>query len=108
MSARRLFVLMAHEPAAGAAVRPVGVLGLDDGESYVSWLPYEPGAESWRERVTATEIPLARAVQRWLATADGISSDIVEVTPPEADDLITAVEATVDLLMAAQLADEVS
>jgi hypothetical protein len=108
MSARRLFVLMTHEPAAGAAVRPVGVLGLDDGECRISWLPYEPGAELWRERVTATEVPLARAVRRWLATADGISSDIVEVTPPETDDLITAVEATVDLLLAAHPSDEAS
>lgn len=108
MSGRRLFVLMTHEPGAGAAVRPVGVLGLDDGESFVSWVPYESGAELWRERLTATTVPLVRAIDRWIATADGISSDIVEVTPPETDDLITAVEATVDLLLAAEFSDGAS
>ncbi|MGH3452519.1 MAG: hypothetical protein ACRDQW_17820 [Haloechinothrix sp.] len=65
MSQRRVYVLMTHEPAAGAAVRPVGVLGLEDGESYVSWMPYEPGAELWRERLTATLVPVDRAVRRW-------------------------------------------
>lgn len=99
---------MSLDPAAGVAVRPVGVLGLDDGESFVSWVPYEPGAEPWRERLAATTVPIVRAIDRWLATADGISSDIVEVTPPETDDLITAVEATVDLLLAAELSDEAS
>lgn len=108
MNARRLFVLMTHEPGAGAALRPVGVMGLDDGESHVSWLPYEPGAELWRERLTAATVPLARAIERWLVTADGISSDVIEVTPPETEDLITAVEATVDLLLADQLSGEAS
>lgn len=100
MSSRRLFVLLAHDSATGAATAVVGVLGVDEGLHHVSWVPYRPEAEGWRQRLTATTAAVARAVEAWLELADGVSWDIEEIEGHGSPDLHGDVEAAVDEVLA--------
>ena len=102
---RRVFVLLAHDPATGWASAPVGALGLPGdwtrgGEQHLSWVPYHRLGEPWRQRVGATSAPLAQAVGEWASAADGVGWDLVEVDPPASPDLRGAVEAVVDEILA--------
>lgn len=105
----RVFVLLAHDPATGWASAPVGALGLastegpSGEEAHVSWVPYHRLGGPWRQRVSATSVPLAQAVGEWAASADGVGWDLAEVDPPPSPDLRGAVEAVVDEILAAAL-----
>lgn len=98
---RRLFVLLAYDPAAGWAAAPVGALGADDdGQTAVSFIPYEPRADGWRDRIASCPGPLGQAVEDWEGAADGISWGLVEWDAPAgAADLRGAVEGLVDDLL---------
>ena len=103
----RLFVLMAHDPETGFASAAVGVLGVAEGEgeaheeSVVSWLPFAPAdASGWMARLAEASLPVAEAVDVWLASANGVSWDLVELDPASAAcELRGAVELEVDDLM---------
>lgn len=95
----RLFVLTAHDPATGWASALVGVLGVDDRGHHLSWVPYQPGAEPWRQRVATTTVTMTDAVGEWVELADGISWDLVEIEA-SGRDLHGDVEAAVDELLA--------
>jgi hypothetical protein len=96
---RRVFVLLAHDSATGMATRPVGAIGLEDGDHYQSLLAHDPAGEAWRERLALVEAPLAEAVDAWLE-AGGVAMDLAEVPPPVSPDLAGAVELVVDELLA--------
>jgi hypothetical protein len=101
VNARRVFLLLGHDPAVGLAVRPAGVLGLEPDGFHASFIPYEPAADSWRDRILMASVSPAEAVEEWLGTADGVAFDILEMPPPDgAPDLRTAVESVVDGLLA--------
>ena len=100
MSAPRAFVLLGLDPSLGLAVRPVGVLGVEPGGFHVSFIPYEPAVDPWRDRILTAEVGPAQAVEFWLESADGIAFDILEVPVPHAPDLRAAVESVVDELLA--------
>ena len=103
----RMYVLMAHDPATGWASAVVGVLGLmppesvdDDLDRYVSWIPLRDATGGWPERIAAVpdSVLMAEAVEEWLALADGISWDLVELEAPTSPDLRGSVETTIDEL----------
>lgn len=97
---RRVFVLLAHDPATGMAVAPAGVLGLEAGEHVLSWVPYAEAAEWWRHRLATTTADMATAVEAWLESADGVTWDLVELAPASTADLRGDVEAAADELLA--------
>lgn len=104
---RRTFVLLALDPATGAATRMVAVAGTEgpgpDGRSAeaLSWVPLEfVAAGVWRERLASATAPLAEALAHWAEAADGIASDVVEVDAPPSPDLAGAVEALMDEILA--------
>jgi hypothetical protein len=108
---RRVFYLMGHSPETGAATVIVGALGIEgpaaDGswESRVSWLPmvYEK-AEGWQTSVREGGEDgglTGPMVDEWVATANGITREIVEVELPSAPTLTLAVTALVDGVLAA-------
>ena len=96
---RRVFVLLAHDPATGLATRPVGAIGLEDGRHYASLLAHVPAGEAWRERLALVDVPLAEAVEVWLDAAGGVALDLAEVPTPASPDLAGAVEIVVDELL---------
>ena len=96
---RRVFVLLAHDPATGLATCPVGALGLEGDRHYTSLIAYVPAEEAWRERLALVDVPLAEAVEVWL-DAGGVAMDLAEVPAPASPDLAGAVEIVVDELLA--------
>lgn len=100
-----LWVLLVGDPATGAATRPVGVLGATDTDHHVSWLPLEPAATPWRERLAApSRLPMARRVAFWAEHANGLTLDLAPVeADPASGSLRDAVEGAVDDLLAALL-----
>jgi hypothetical protein len=96
----RVFVLLGLDPSLGLAVRPVGVLGVEPGGFHVSFVPYEPAVDAWRDRILTAEVGPVQALESWLESADGVAFDILEVSPPDSPDLRTAVESVVDELLA--------
>lgn len=97
---RRVFVLLAHDPATGLATRPVGALGLEGDRHYESWLPHEAAGEVWRERLARVGVPVPEALDSWRETADGVAVDLAEVDAPPSPELAGAVELVVDELLA--------
>jgi len=101
MSNRRLFVLLAHDAQTGCATTAVAVLGVAGDLHYASWVPYESGAEGWRQRLMATTAPMPDAVEAWLELADGVGWDLEEIGPAGSPDLHGDVEVALDELLAA-------
>lgn len=97
---RRLYVLLGHDPQTGAATTAVAVVGVVEADHCVSWVPYEPAAEPWRQRLGDTTAGLAEALEVWADNADGISCDVVELEPAGSPDLRGDVEAALDELLA--------
>lgn len=98
---RRVFVLLAHDPATGCATAPVAVVGVEpDGASFVSWLPHQELGQGWRATMAATTAPLAEALEVWLGGADGVAADVVELEAPASPNLRGSVEAVIDHVMA--------
>lgn len=102
MSIRRLFVLLGHDPATGAATAVAAVAGVEADRLAVSWMPYEPAAEPWRQRLGATTVTPAEALAVWALAADGISWDVAELESAGSPDLRGDVEAALDELLAAR------
>jgi hypothetical protein len=97
----RIFVLLAHDPATGAATVPVGALGIAGTDHHISWMPYQPAGDRWRERVASTTVPLTEAVDAWAEMADGITWDLSSFeTRGAIAGLTAAVEAVLDDLLA--------
>lgn len=95
-----VYVLLTLDPATGVATHPVGAVGLVEGRHYLSWVPLDPAADSWRERLnpTAGAASVRDRVAYWLEHANGITLDIQPIDP-HASDLPGAVEAAVDQLL---------
>lgn len=98
----RLWVLLAADPASGAATRPVGVLGVAGEAWHVSWLPLEPAAVVWQERLAVpSSVPMPERVAFWTEYANGVTVDLAPFdTDPASDGLCDAVERAVDVLLA--------
>ncbi|HET7486490.1 MAG TPA: hypothetical protein VFJ85_01080 [Acidimicrobiales bacterium] len=96
---RRIWALLAREPATGWASSLAGVLGVEGGQHHLSWLSYAPAAEQWRARVAAITAPLASAVEEWAELADGVSWALVELEAPGTADLRGDVELAFDELV---------
>jgi hypothetical protein len=97
---RRVFVLLAHDPATGAATAPAGVVGMEGGRVELSWVPYAPAAEPWRSRVAEATSPLSEAIEGWAELADGVSWELAELEPAGSADLRGDVEIALDELLA--------
>lgn len=97
---RRAWALLAHDPATGAATRPVAVLAVEGADSVVSWVPLEhvAGAD-WRARLASADP--AGNVDTWVEGANGVVWDLVELTPPGTPDLRGDAEALLDDFLAA-------
>jgi hypothetical protein len=98
----RTYVLLAWHPQVGAAVAPVGVLGIDERpvaipKTYIAWVPltYDT-AQPWRDRLAEPPSPSQIAI--WLE--EGGATQLEEVDPPEATRLPDTVEAVLDQLLA--------
>ncbi len=98
---RRLYVLLGHDPQTGAATAITAVVGIEADDHCVSWVPHEPAAEPWRQRLGDTTVAMAEALDVWAQTADGISCDVVELEPIGSPDLQGDVEAALDEFLAA-------
>lgn len=100
-TARQLWVLLAADPTTGAATRPVGVAGVAGHDEHVAWIPLEPAAETWHDRVTApSPVPLAARLAWWAENANGRTLDLAPLDPP--DDQVSlpdAVETALDQLL---------
>lgn len=96
---RRVFVLLALDPATGMATAPVGALGLEGDRHHASLIAHLPAGEAWRERLAIVEVPLAEAVEVWQEVG-GVALDLAEVAAPQSPDLAGAVEIVVDELLA--------
>jgi hypothetical protein len=112
----RLFLLLALDPATGAATRPVGVVGVDGETVVASFLPYVAGADLWRGRLAEATATPAATIAYWLDAADGVASAIGELDADGAADGVAAspgelhglVELAVDRLLVAPAADHAS
>jgi hypothetical protein len=102
MSGRRLYVLLGHDAATGAATATAAVVGVDGGHWVVSWMPYEPAAEPWRQRLGEVSVAVSDALEAWAEGADGVSFDVVELEPAGSPDLRGDVEAALDELLVAR------
>jgi hypothetical protein len=78
---RHIWVLLGWSPEHGAAVTPVGVLGIDS-ESFVEWIPREHGAgRIWRERLAGAD---PSTLAEWMASwAETPVAPAVRVEPVE-------------------------
>lgn len=101
-SPRQVYVLWGWDPATGGATRPAGVVGVAGDAHYISWIPVEPAAEPWRERLH--DVPgggMAERMDYWVEAANGITLDAHPVDAPESADLVGAVETVLDELLVA-------
>lgn len=100
----RLWVLLAADAATGAATRPIGVLGVAGDDHHVSWVPLEPRADHWRDRLAApSPVPMAERVVFWAQQANGRTIDLAPLEPSPADaGLREVVEAALDELLASE------
>lgn len=98
---RQLFWMGVFDPSTGLATRPVGAVGVQDGQWWVSWLPYVERV-GWRPRVAGlVEVsdPVSE-IEGWMSACDGIGWALLAVEdPPPAVDLAGAVEGCVDRLL---------
>lgn len=100
MSGPRVFVLLAFDPATGAATSPVGALGVAGDTSYASFVPYAAGADLWRERLAAAAARPRATVAYWLDRTDEVTWALQELqVPAGASDLRGAVERVVDVML---------
>jgi hypothetical protein len=93
----RVFALLTWHTSLGAAVRPVGVLAVDEaGDTYVSWVPLSYAlARTWRQRLkTPTSLKRLRAWQ----DADG--TDQLAELEVSALSVRDAAEAVMDQVLA--------
>jgi hypothetical protein len=100
-SPRRVWVLLAFDPATGLATRPVGAAGVEADRWHVSWLPLEPAADPWRERLRpGGGAAITERLAWWAEHANGITAGLAPIAPPPPSaDLAGAVEAAVDTLL---------
>jgi hypothetical protein len=97
---RRVFVLLGWDTSTSAPTLPVGVLGVDpDGTTAVEWIPHVyDAADGWRDRLADTA-SVGAVVDDWSNRAGVV--DLLEVAPPAAPDLATAIACIVDDVLAA-------
>jgi hypothetical protein len=98
---QRIFTLTVQDLAVGAAILPVGVLGIKGNDSVVSWMPGADTAD-WAKKVAYLEAATDKlaVVRDWDERSNGIAWAIQEVSTEDGTDLRVAVEATLDTLMA--------
>ena len=100
-SSRQVWVLLAFDAATGLATRPVGAVGVEGHRWHVSWLPLEPAADAWRQRLnphTATA-SVPERLAWWAQHTGSITAALAPIDPPSAADLVGAVEAAADALL---------
>ncbi|MEX2621555.1 MAG: hypothetical protein WD250_15165 [Egibacteraceae bacterium] len=100
-TAPQLWVLLANDPTTGAATRPVGVLGVHGSHHHASWVPLEPAADIWRDRLNATSaVALDDRVEFWTENANGRTVDLAPLdAPADGMALRDAVETALDGLL---------
>jgi hypothetical protein len=101
-SGRRVWVLLAFDPETGLATRPVGAAGFEGERWHVSWVPLEPAADGWRERLRpeSGRVTVPERLTWWAEHSNGVTVGLALVDPPpDAADLAGAVEAVVDGLL---------
>lgn len=98
---RRVWVLLAFDPATALATRPVGAAGVEADRWRVSWVPLDPAADQWQQRLhpDVASTPVPERLTWWAEHANGVTAALVAVAPPPAADLAQAVEAVVDVLL---------
>lgn len=101
---RTLCLLLAADHATGAATLPVGVLGVDGDDHHASWVPLEPRADAWKDRLNAAAgITLAERIAFWSESANGLTLDLAQLDETTPDlPLHEAVEAALDAILAAE------
>jgi hypothetical protein len=101
-SGRRVWVLLAFDPETGLATRPVGAAGFEGERWHVSWMPLEPAADGWRERLRpeSGRVTVPERLRWWAEYANGVIVELALVDrPPDAADLAGEVEAVLDGLL---------
>ena len=97
---RRLWWLTVYDPETGIATRVVGVVGVEDRDRHLSWMPHDDGAARWAnaiDNVADFADIVAVDVEAATVVADGIVLGFVAMdVPPVSPDLAGAVEAAVD------------
>lgn len=94
---RHIWVLLGWSPELGAAVTPVGVLGVDDHvDTFVEWIPREHTAgRIWRERLAVADPrTLLERMSAWGETGVAPAVPVEPITVDTA--LEEAVRAQVD------------
>lgn len=104
---RRLWWLTVYDPETGIATRIVGVVGIEDGDRHLSWMPLEDDAARWADAIDNVDDfadMIAVDVDAATTVADGIVLGFVAMdVPPSSPDLAGAVEAAVDLALTATI-----
>lgn len=101
-TSRQVWVLLVFDPTTGLATRPVGAVGMEGDHWHVSWLPLEPAADPWRERLHSRsgQVAVPQRLAWWAEHANGVTAALAPIDPPPAAvDLVGAVEAAVDALL---------
>jgi hypothetical protein len=99
---RRVFVLLAWDAAAGAAITPVGVLAVEpsgtDLTAAVSWLPLTGGAAwAWCQRLNGSTSPPPELLEEWLGATG--TTGLVELDPVPAPTLSHLAEGAVEQII---------
>ena len=104
---RQLWWLTVYDPYTGIATRVVGVLGVDDLERHLSWMPLDDDTIHWAEALATSDAfaDITTVVVDAAATiADGVVLGFVPIEdPPHSCDLVGAVEAAIDLALIASI-----
>ncbi|MGP4027191.1 hypothetical protein [Actinomadura sp. 3N407] len=98
----RLFLMLVWHPAFGAAVDPVGVLGVDERpvavpKTYTAWTPmtYDRAAP-WRRRLATPPTP--SQIELWLEEDNALALE--EIEAPNGGRLPDAADAALDTVLA--------
>ncbi|MEV7038348.1 hypothetical protein [Amycolatopsis sp. NPDC051061] len=91
---RHTWVLLGWSPQHGLACSPVGVLGIDESELFVEWIPREHAAgRVWRERLGGSSpAEVAKRIAGWAETPVAPAASV----EPLGGVLADAVRAQVD------------
>lgn len=101
----KLWTVWGFDPRTGAATRPVGAVGVDDGRCHISLIPLEPAADPWRDVLNRDPDRLDRLLTHWEHRANGVTMAIAAAAAPADVDVVTAVERLVDELLCLEAFD---
>jgi hypothetical protein len=89
---RQIWVLLGWSPMHGVASTPVGVLGIDEPEVFVEWVPREHTAgRIWRERLAgAGPAEIVERITGWAETAVASAARVEPLLDGELADVVRA------------------